>query len=484
MPTGSGEPRSIRGVRPILLLDLVGLTARQIGPDTPHLAALAETGSMAPMQGILPGLTCSAQATMLTGTSPAQHGAVANGWRLPSTGEVNLWRQHNALVEGEKVYETARRLDPKFTCAKLFWWWNLGAAVDWSITPRPYYPADGRKIPAIYAWPTDFGVATEQALGSFPFFDFWGPKAGLPSSRWIADAALRTLAEKRPSLTMAYLPHLDYDHQRFGPTAPQSVQALRDLDSIVGDLVAGARSHGAEIVAVSEYGIMPVDRPVHLNLALRRAGLLVARQTPTGDVLDVYGSRAFAMADHQVAHVYCRDAEAEREARRLLESIDGVEQVLSGPERTAAGLDHPNAGELVCVSDAHSWFTYYYWDGADREPDFARTVDIHRKPGYDPCEMFLDPGLRFPMVRIARRLAMKKLGMRYAMDVIPVDAGLVRGSHGRLPDDPLDGPIWLSSLPFEEVGGVPHGGSVPMMSVKSRILCAIGLQEEQPDRSA
>lgn len=436
------------------------------------------------MTGILPGVTCSAQATMLTGTLPAEHGAVANGWRLPSTGEVNLWRQHNALVEGEKLYEAARRSDPSFTCAKLFWWWNLGAAVDWSITPRPYYPADGRKIPAIYAWPTDFGVETEQALGSFPFFDFWGPKAGLPSSRWIADAALRTLAEKRPSLTMAYLPHLDYDHQRFGPDAPRSVQALRELDDIVGDLVAGARAHGAEIVAVSEYGIRPVERHVPINLALRRAGLLVARATPTGDVLDVYGSRAFAMVDHQVAHVYCRDAEAERAARGVLEALEGVEQVLAGEERAAAGLEHPNAGQLVCVSDARSWFSYYYWEDRAAEPDFARTVDIHRKPGYDPAEMFLDPELRFPMVRVARRLAMKKLGMRYAMDVIPVDGSLVRGSHGRLPDDPLDGPIWLSSLPFDQVGGQPAGGSVAMPSVKDRVLCALGLGEEQPAGTA
>jgi predicted AlkP superfamily pyrophosphatase or phosphodiesterase len=460
-------------VRPVLLLDLVGLTPRQIGSDTPNLAALAQRGSMAPMGGILPGVTCSAQATMLTGSLPSQHGAVANGWRLPSTGEVNLWRQHNALVEGEKIYEAARRRDPKFTCAKLFWWWNLGAPVDLSITPRPFYPADGRKIPAIYSWPTRFGAETEAELGAFPFFDFWGPKAGLPSSRWIADAALRTLERERPDLVMAYLPHLDYDHQRFGPTHPRSVKALRDLDVIVGDLVRGADAHDAAVVAVSEYGIMPVDRPVHINLALRKAGLLEVRVTPNGEVLDIYGSRAFAMSDHQIAHIYCQDEAAERAARKALEELPGVEQVLAGSTRAEAGLDHPNAGQLVAVSDARSWFTYYYWEGRDAEPDFARTVDIHRKPGYDPCEMFLDPALRFPMLRIARRVAQKKLGMRYAMDVIPVNAELVKGSHGRLADDPLDGPVWLSSLPFDQLGGAPDDGQVAMTSVKQRVLAAL-----------
>lgn len=466
---------SILDVRPVLLLDLVGLTPRQIGPSTPHLAALAQRGSMAPMDGVLPGVTCSAQATMLTGSPPSHHGAVANGWRLPSTGEVNLWRQHNGLVEGEKIYAAARRSDPSFTCAKLFWWWNLGADVEFSITPRPFYPADGRKIPAIYAWPTAFGQETEAALGAFPFFDFWGPKAGIASSRWIADAALRTLEEKRPSLTMAYLPHLDYDHQRFGPSHAKSLQALSDLDDVAGKLIAGADALGVEIVAVSEYGILPVDRPVAINLALRQAGLLVTRATPTGHVLDVYGSRAFALADHQIAHIYVKDPSDLAAARSALEALPGVETLLEGTSRAAAGLDHPNSGQLIAIADSRSWFTYYYWEDPGEEPDFARTVDIHRKPGYDPCEMFLDPGLRLPMLRIARRLAMKKLGMRYAMDVIPVQPELVRGSHGRLPDDPLDGPIWLSSLPFDQLGGAPEAGTVAMTSVKQRVLCALGI---------
>ncbi len=465
-------------MRPVLLLDLVGLTPRQVtAEETPSLHALGRRGSMAPMQSILPAVTCSAQATMLTGTMPTDHGAVGNGWRDPKSFEVALWRQSNRLVQGEKIYEAAKRRDPSFTCAKLFWWWNMGADVDLSITPRPYYPADGRKIPAIYAWPPEFGVETEGALGAFPFFDFWGPKAGLPSSRWIADAAIRTLEKHKPSLTMAYLPHLDYDHQRFGPRHPKSIQALRDLDGIVGDLVAAADRAGAATIAVSEYGIREVSRPVKINVCLRQAGLLHARSTPNGDVLDPFGSRAFALVDHQLAHVYCKTPGDAAAAREALEKLDGVGSVMTDEEKRDAGLDHENAGDLIVLSEPDAWFTYVYWTDPSSEPDFARTVDIHRKPGYDPLEMFLDPELKLPMLRVARRVAQKKLGFRYLMDVIPLDPSLVKGSHGLVPEDPTDGPIWLSSEPFRagsEPGSGPGAdGTIPMTSVKERVLDAL-----------
>ena len=221
---------------------------------------------------------------------------------------------------------------------------------------------------------------------------------------------------------------------------------------------------------MSEYGILPVQQPVHINRILSQAGLLVARATPNGRVLDPFGSRAFAVADHQLAHIYTPDPTAREEVLEVLHGVPGIEQVLDSEGKRAAGLDHPNAGDLVAVSTSDAWFTYYYWDNPADEPDFARTVDIHRKPGYDPCEMFLDPSIRFPKLRVARRLAQKLLGMRYLMDVIPVNADLIRGSHGRLPDDPGDGPIFLSSLPFGELNPEPEGGVVPMTSVHDRIL--------------
>ena len=273
---------------------------------------------------------------------------------------------------------------------------------------------------------------------------------------------------------MVYLPHLDYDHQRFGPNAPESLRALGELDALVGDLVGAADRVGAGVVCVSEYGIREVSRAVAINIRLREAGLLVARQTPDGDVLDPFGSQAFALVDHQIAHVYCQGDRATRAAQETLEGLDGLAALLDDEGKRAAGLDHPNAGTLIALSSPDAWFNYTYWMDASHEPDFARTVDIHRKPGYDPLEMFLDPNIKAPKLRVARRLARKKLGFRYLMDVIPVDPGLIGGSHGLVPDDPAEGPVWLASDRFGESIGEPNAdGTIEMTSVKRRVLGAL-----------
>lgn len=463
-------------MQPVLLIDVVGLSPRMIGPRTPALAELARTGSLAPLGCVLPAVTCSAQATMLTGTLPREHGAVGNGWFERDSGEVHLWRQSNALVRGTKFYERLAEIDPAARCAKIFWWWNMGARVALSITPRPFYPADGRKIVATYSAPAEYGRGLESRLGPFPFFDFWGPKSGLASSRWLADAAVDTLQRERPALTMVYLPHLDYDHQRLGPSHPRSVAAIGEVDGLCGQLISAARSVGAAILVVSEYALEDVDQPVHVNRLLRQAGLLSVRNTPAGEMLDTFASRAFAVADHQVAHVYARDERALAAARELFLRGEGaahVERVLDRPAQAAFGIDHPRAGDLVLVARRGAWFTYYYWSDDGAAPDFARTVDIHRKPGYDPCELFVDPKLRWPALRVARRLAQKKLGMRYLMDVIPLDASLVRGSHGRLPEDPAEGAVYLCSAPFGPGNPAPRDGVVPMTSVGERVLALL-----------
>lgn len=462
-------------MRPVLLVDLVGLTPAHLASgDAPHLAGLARRGAAAPMSAVLPAVTCSAQASMLTGLWPDEHGAVGNGWLDPASREVGFWRQANTLVSGEKLYEAVRQRWPEARTAKLFWWWNMGAQVDLSITPRPFYPADGRKILAVYSAPSSFGEDLESALGPFPFFDFWGPKSGLGSSRWIAAATARTLERERPALTLCYLPHLDYDLQRFGPEHARSKKALKEIDAVFGELLAVADARGVETVVVSEYGIGAVDRPVYLNRALREADLLEVRPTPAGEHLDVFASAAFAVTDHQLAHVHVRDAYARTRALETLRDLPGVERVYVGKERAELHLDHPRAGNLVVLADARSWFAYPYWLDEGEAPDFARTVDIHRKPGYDPCELFVDPRLRLPGLRVARRLARKKLGLRYLMDLIPLDASLIKGSHGRAPASPEQGPIWISSRPLAACGGEPHGGEIGMRSVKERVLALMG----------
>lgn len=433
-------------MRRTVVLDVVGLTPALL-EHAPVLRGLAARGAMRPLRPVLPAVTCAVQSSFVTGLPPAAHGAVANGWYDRDLAEIMFWRQSDGLVRGEKLWQTAKRRDPDFTCAKLFWWYNMHGAVDWAVTPRPMYPADGRKIPDLHTRPADLRDELQNRLGRFPLFHFWGPAAGIESSRWIGKAALHMLTTRRPTLTLVYLPHLDYDLQRFGPDDPRVPRAVAEIDAVCAGIVAHAEAGGARVVVLSEYGITGVSGAVFPNRALRRAGLLAVREEMGRQLLDAGESEAFAVCDHQVAHVYVRNPARLGEVAALLSGLDGVERVLDAESKRAEGLDHPRSGDLVAISRASRWFAYYHWLDDQRAPDFARTVDIHRKPGYDPAELFLDPALRLPRLRIAGRLARKALGFRTLMDVIPLDAALVRGSHGLRPASAAEGPLIISSEP-------------------------------------
>ncbi|MEU1754251.1 nucleotide pyrophosphatase/phosphodiesterase family protein [Micromonospora matsumotoense] len=435
--------------RRLVVLDVVGLTPRLLA-HMPRLRAVAEQGFSAELGTVLPAVTCSAQATLLTGEPPAGHGIVGNGWYFRDLGEVLLWRQHHALVGGEKVWQAARRVEPGYTVANVCWWYAMGADVNWTVTPRPIYYADGRKEPDCWTDPPELHDTLTDALGTFPLFTYWGPGAGLPSSRWICQAAERILADQAPDLTLVYVPHLDYDLQRFGPSSPRAAAAAAELDAVLAPLLDAARAADATVVALSEYGITDVSRPVDVNRLLRAEGLLRVYTQDGMEYLDPWTSRAFAVADHQIAHVYVKDPADVAAVAKLCAGLPGVAEVLDAEGKAAAGLDHERAGELVLVAEPDSWFTYYYWLDDDRAPDFARNVEIHRKPGYDPAELFFDPaGPGAAKRRAGVALARKKLGMRYLMSVVGLDAGAraVRGSHGRLPADPADGPVLLCSDP-------------------------------------
>jgi len=429
----------------VIVVNVVGLTHALLGKDTPNLNGLINEGYLARLEPVFPAVTCTAQASMLTGLTASGHGIVGNGWYFRDLAEVGFWKQSNYLVKGQKIWDDARRVVPGFECSQLFWWYNMYAAVDHSITPRPYYPADGRKIPALYSNPADEAEKAEAELGPFPFFNYWGPAADERSSAWIAQCAKRDLSRNRPALQLVYLPHLDYNLQRLGPGDPRIREDVRKVDEIAGDLIDSSRALGYDVLVVSEYGIGQVSHPVHINRILREAGYVSVRRTPVGEMLDFGASRAFAVADHQIAHVYVRHkAETERVRILLCESA-GVDRVLSGEEKKRLGVDHERSGELVAVADVGAWFTYYYWFDDDGAPDFARTVDIHRKPGYDPVELFIDPQIKLPRLKVAGKVLKKKLGFRTLMDVIPLDAGLVRGSHGRLPTVDEDYPVLIGT---------------------------------------
>jgi predicted AlkP superfamily pyrophosphatase or phosphodiesterase len=453
-------------MRRTLVLDVVGLTPKLVGEHTPHLAALARAGALRPLRTIEPAVTCAVQSTFTTGLLPREHGCVANGWYYRDTAEVALWRQSNALVTGEKIWDAAKRRDPAFTCAKLFWWFNMYSTADFAVTPRPQYPADGRKVPDVHTHPAALRDELQRELGTFPLFRFWGPAADITCSDWIGKCAARVWERQKPTLSLVYLPHLDYNLQRLGPSHPDIPKDLRAIDAVCGALIAQAERDGAAVVVLSEYGITEVGGAVPLNQVLRRAGLLAARREDAGEILDAGASEAFAVVDHQLAHVYVKRRERIEEVAQLLREQAGVEAVWGEADKRAHGLDHARSGELVAVSTRDRWFSYPYWLDDALAPDFARTVDIHRKPGYDTLELFLDPALALPKLKIAAKLLRRKLGFRALLDVIPLDTSLVKGSHGRLPETAAEGPLFITNDP----ANLPPGDAVDARQVKDAVL--------------
>jgi predicted AlkP superfamily pyrophosphatase or phosphodiesterase len=486
----------------LAVINVVGLTEALIGEHTPRIADFRRRGALAHIKPAFPAVTCTAQSNYLTGTLPSQHGVVGNGWFNRELAEVHFWKQSNHIVHGKKIWDALREQSAignrQSAIANCFWWFNMYSSMDYSITPRPMYPADGRKFFDVYSWPFSIREEIKKDLGEFPFFSFWGPAAGMDSPQGKADAASRWIAESgkwienkfSPALNLIYLPHLDYNLQRHGPFVvgdevtsltskignrqpaatvrehggsaignasepphvgsckinPAIHRDLREIDTIVGDLIDFFGKRGVQIVLLSEYGITNVDAPIHLNRLFRQKGWLTVKDELGLEILDAGASKVFAVADHQIAHIYLNDRSLEPKVREVLEKQVEVDLTVFGAkEKVEAGIDHPHAGDLIAIAPENAWFTYYYWLDDARAPDFARTVDIHRKPGYDPVELFLDPKNPLVKLKIAWRLLQKKLGFRMLMDVIPLDATLVKGSHGRLPADKKDWPVFITS---------------------------------------
>jgi predicted AlkP superfamily pyrophosphatase or phosphodiesterase len=432
-------------MRKTVVLNVVGLTKRLIGEHTPFIKSFLQDGSLATVNPVLPAVTCSAQSTYLTGKWPSEHGIVGNGWYFKDECEVKFWRQSNHLVQEDKIWDKLKRANEDFTCANHFWWYNMYSSVDFSVTPRPNYLADGRKIPDIYSHPAELRDTLQETLGTFPLFNFWGPKTSIKSSQWIADSAIQTDKLHDPTLTLVYLPHLDYNLQRFGIDFDKISKDLNEIDAVVKQLVTYYEKQDANVILLSEYGITNVNNPIHLNRVLRTQGLLNIRTELGLELLDAGASKAFAVADHQIAHIYIKDNSIKQEVKALLEKQKGVERVLSDDELDKANLNHERCGDLVAIADKNSWFTYYFWLDDEKAPDYARMVDIHKKPGYDPVEMLTDPSDMFVMVKVVWKLLKKKLGFRTILNIIPIDANLVKGSHGRIPDDEADHPILISN---------------------------------------
>lgn len=430
-----------------VVLNVVGLSPRLIGEYTPFLEKWSKKGKQLNIKPLLPSVTCSSQATYFTGKWPNEHGIVGNGWCFRDEYEIKFWRQSNRLVQAPKLWEELKKQDSNFTCANMFWWFNMNSMVDFAVTPRPLYPATGLKLPDIHSQPMNLREKLQEELGQFPLFSFWGPNANIESTRWIADASMLVDQWHDPTLSLIYLPHLDYNLQREGINFSKIDKDLQEIDKICEDLITYYENKGAEVLIVSEYGITDVNNPVHINRVLRQNGYITVKDEIGKETLDTWASMAFAVVDHQLAHIYIKDAKDIPAIKELLNKTPGIELVLDDKGKIEHHLDHERAGDLVIMADEKSWFTYYFWLDDKKAPDYARTVDIHRKPGYDPVETFADPNIRFLKAKIGLKLLKKKFGFRYLMDVIPLDASLVKGSHGRLSTEKKDWPLLITQHP-------------------------------------
>ncbi len=450
----------------ILVINLVGLTPETLEQMPQLRAAFAARGQTTGLQPPFPAVTCTSQATLTTGANPDQHGIVSNGWYFPESSEIRFWLRSDRLVQGEKIWDAVRHRNPALRVANLFWRFATHSSCDWVVTERPTYWANGKKTPDIFTWPGELHEQLVGQLGPFPLFRFWGPATSIESTQWIADATRQLLQLADPDLTLTYLPHLDYDLQKFGPNSPQAAVAIQGVDQVATALVRQARQLGRDVMLLSEYGITNVQQPVFLNRVFRQAGLLAVQGAANGELLEAGNSRAFAACSHQVAHVYVPQPQDEKSVYKLLMATAGVDRVLDRVAQRELGLAHARSGQFVVIAKPQAWFAYPYWLDESKAPDFARCVAIHDKPGHDPAEMFLGPGGK---AHVIRRVMQSKLGLRVPFDVISTDAHLIRGSHGRLPASIEQGPVMLTDW--------QHASAevIPMTSVKDLIvkhLCA------------
>lgn len=427
-----------------VVIDVVGLSTSVIGEYTPFIKKYLSEHLLTHIKPVFPAVTTTSQSCYVTGKFPDTHGIVGNGWYDREDNEHKFWKQSNKIVKAEKIWEAAKRKNPNFTCSKMFWWYNMYSSADYTLTPRPQYHADGVKAPDCYSQPADLRDKLQADLGTFPLFSFWGPNANIKSSKWIADASVWVDKAHDPTLTLIYLPHLDYCLQKFGVDFSKIHKELGEVDKLVEDLVNHYKAQDVNIIILSEYGINTVSNPVHINRILRENGLISVRVERDYELLDAGISKAFAIADHQIAHIYINDKSEKARVKSILENTKGIALVLDEEGKKEHQLNHERSGDLVVMADADSWFTYYYWLDDAKAPDYARLVDIHRKPGYDPVEMFMNPANPFIKLRAAYKLARKLLGFRYLMDVIPLDATLVKGSHGGINIDKEYYPILIS----------------------------------------
>ncbi len=397
---------------PLVVLSLPGLRQQDV-PQLPVLAGLAASGTSARIAHSFPCVTWPSQCNVLTGCRAEAHGIVANGFYWREKHEVEMWTAWNEVIERPQIWDTIKQQQPELKTAAWFPMLAKGCHADFVCMPAPIHKPDGSEDMWCHTKPQEFYGELLEQLGHFPLQHFWGPLAGIQSSQWIVDSAVLTAKKFTPDIWYVYLPHLDYAAQKFGPDSPQAVAALTELDGVLAKLTnqfAAIYPEPPVWLAISEYVITSVDHVAYPNRRLRETGLLHVIEEEGREQLDFENSDAWALVDHQFSHVFVRDSDPNIIAQviQLFDGTDGLQMVLADDERQYVNLNHPRSGDVILVSTPNSWQAYYWWLDDKHAPAYARTVDIHRKPGYDPVELFFDPATRS----------------------IPLDASLVKGSHG------------------------------------------------------
>jgi len=403
-------------IKHVILLDIVGLEIKNLesGNLLPNISKIASTGEYSRLEPVFPAVTCTVQASILSGKYPNEHGIICNGLFNRNKHEVSFWEQANSLVEAERIWDLIKKKRPYSRTAVLFGQQTMYSNADFVVTPRPLHMAD-EMIKWCYSRPPGYYEELKSKFGEFNLASYWGPLASQESSGWIVRAALYTLEYQRPNFMFVYIPHADYSAQKFGKNSKAMQNDLKKADEFVGNIVQKVADLGIEnetlFIIFSEYSFNDVKASVPLNQKLRDASLLATRNIHEKEYLDLEYSNAFAMVDHQIAHIYAKKG-FEDKARKVLENVDGVDTVLTSVEKKKLKIDHKErTGDIIALSDRDKWFNYNWWYDGERAPKFARTIDIHRKPGYDPLELCLD----------------------YTTKSISQDTSLIKGSHGLPP---------------------------------------------------
>jgi len=397
-------------MKKLIVLDVVGITNKILkNVNLPNIVKIFEDGFCASMIPPFPAVTCTVQASLTSGHYPERHGIICNGHYDRNHKQVSFWEQYNSSVEMPRIWDILKKTNPNLKTAVLFWQNSLYINSDIVITPKPIH-LENKMIMWCYSKPVNYYEELVEHLGEFDLKWYWGPFVSIKSTKWIIEATKYTINKHKPDLVLVYLPHLDYAAQKFGPSSNEFKQSLFELDNIIGDLIEFLNSsvqNEYEIIIHAEYGFFDVKNSISPNIILRDNGMLATRIIDGKEYVDFENSKAFAMVDHQVSHVYLKNG-YEDKIKMIFESNENIVNILDKKSQKSFRINHSKSGELILCAEKDSWFNYYWWVDEKFAPPFSFSVDIHRKPGYDPLELFLDKKTK----------------------TISQDTSLVKGSHG------------------------------------------------------